>query len=48
MAALGSIPIIRSRNSDDSVDLTRLRSLNPARNKPILDGSWTGLNSIGR
>src|SRR5260370_17178796 len=45
---VGSIPIARSINPDDSVDLTRLSPLNSARNRPILDGSWTVLRSIGR
>jgi hypothetical protein len=45
---VGSIPIARSINPDDSVDLTRLSYLNTARNYPILDGSWTVLKSIGR
>ena len=43
-----SIPIARSINPDDSVDLTRLSYLHRLQNWLILDGSWTGLKSIGR
>jgi len=45
---VGSIPIARSINPDDSVDLTRLSSLISTINWPVLDGVWTELNSIGR
>jgi hypothetical protein len=45
---VGSIPIARSINPDDSVDLTRLSSLNWTKNRLVLDGSWTVLDSIGR
>jgi hypothetical protein len=45
---VGSIPIARSINPDDSVDLTRLSSLNWTKNRLVLDGSWTVLKSIGR
>src|ERR1700681_1805568 len=45
---VGSIPIARSINPDDSVDLTRLSSLNWTKNRLALDGSWTVLDSIGR
>src|SRR5260370_14780690 len=34
--------------TDDSVDLTRLSSLNSIKKRRILDGSWTVLDSIGR
>src|ERR1700736_6036119 len=40
-----SIPIARSINPDDSVDLTRLSSLKKRR---VLDGSWRVPDSIGR
>jgi hypothetical protein len=42
-SVLSSIPIARSINPDDSVDLSRLSFLNSA-----LDGSWTVCNPIGR
>src|SRR6266852_1072837 len=45
---VGSIPIARSINPDDSVDLTRLSSLNSTEKWPVLDGVWTVLMSIGR
>src|SRR6266404_2612267 len=45
---VGSIPIARSINPDDSVDLTRLSSLNSIKTRPVLDGGWTVLDSIGR
>ena len=45
---MGSIPIARSINPDDSVDLTRLSSLNSTKNRLVLDGSWTVIDSIGR
>src|ERR1700686_1139550 len=45
---VGSIPIARSINPDDSVALTRLSSLNWTKNRLVLDGSWTVLDSIGR
>src|SRR5260370_23259400 len=45
---VGSIPIARSINPDDSVDLTRLSSLNSIKPRPVLDGGWTVLDSIGR
>src|SRR5260370_42641226 len=45
---VGSIPIARSRNPDDSVDLTRLSSLNSTKKRCVLDGSWTVPDSIGR
>ncbi len=45
---MGSIPIARSMNPDDSVDLTRLSYLNSIKKRRILDGSWTVLDSIGR
>jgi len=45
---LGSIPIARSINPDGSVDLTRLSSLNSIKTRPVLDGGWTVLDSIGR
>ena len=45
---MGSIPIARSINPDDSVDLTRLSSLNSLKTRPVLDGGWTVLDSIGR
>jgi hypothetical protein len=45
---VGSIPIARSINPDDSVDLTRLSYLNSSKNRLVLDGSWTALMSIGR
>ena len=45
---MGSIPIARSINPDDSVDLTRLSSLNSIKTRPVLDGGWTVLDSIGR
>src|SRR5258707_11739658 len=35
-------------NPDDSVDLTRLSSLNSIKTRPVLAGSWTVLDSIGR
>ena len=44
---VGSIPIARSINSDDSVDLTRLSPLNSTKKRRVLDGSWTVLKSIG-
>ena len=47
-SALGSIPIARSINPDDSVDLTRLSYLNSTKNRRVLDGSWTVLDLIGR
>ena len=37
----GSIPIARSINPDDSVDLTRLSYLNSTKKRLVLDGSWT-------
>src|SRR5216683_4601694 len=45
---VGSIPIARSINHDDSIDLTRLSYLNSIKKRRILDGSWTVLDSIGR
>src|SRR5260370_23407484 len=36
-----SIPIARSINPDDSVDLTRLSSLNSTKHRCVLGGSWT-------
>ncbi len=45
---VGSIPIVRSINPDDSVDLTRLSTLNSIKTRPVLDGGWTVLDSIGR
>src|SRR5467141_1305661 len=45
---VGSIPIARSMNPDDSVDLTRLSYLNSIKKRRILDGSWTVLDSIRR
>jgi len=45
---VGSIPIARPTNPDDSVDLTRLSSLNSTKIWPVLDGVWTVLDSIGR
>src|SRR5260370_30441160 len=45
---VGSIPIARSINPDDSVDLTRLSSLNSTKKRCVLDGSWTVPDSIGR
>ena len=41
--ALGSIPIARSINPDDSVDLTRPSPLNSTYNRSVLDGGWTVL-----
>src|SRR6266849_8649111 len=35
---VGSIPIARSINPDDSVDLTRLSSLNWTKKRHVLDG----------
>jgi hypothetical protein len=43
-----SIPIARSINPDDSVDLIRLSQLKPTKKRLVLDGSWTVLRSIGR
>jgi hypothetical protein len=45
---VGSIPIARSINPDDSVDLARLSSLNWTRTWPVLDGVWTVPYAIGR
>jgi hypothetical protein len=45
---VGSIPIARSINPDDSVDLTRLSYLNSTKKRLVLDGSWTVIDSIGR
>ncbi len=36
-----SIPIARSINLDDSVDLTGLSYLNSTKKQLVLDGSWT-------
>src|SRR6266404_1513344 len=36
---VGSIPIARSINPDDSVDLTRLSSLNSSKKRCVLDGT---------
>ena len=45
---VGSIPIARSINPDDTVDLTRLSYLNSTKKRLVLDGSWTVLDAIGR
>ena len=45
---MGSIPIARSINPDDSVDLTRLSYLNSTKKLLVLNGSWTVLDAIGR
>jgi len=45
---VGSIPIARSINPDDSVDLTRLSYLNATKESLVLDGSWTVHRAIGR
>jgi len=44
---VGSIPIARSINSDDSVDLTRLKHWKTALKWPVLVGSWREVRSIG-
>src|SRR5262245_42866354 len=44
---VGSIPIARSINPDDSVDLARLSSLNSTKKQLVLDGSVTVIESIG-
>jgi hypothetical protein len=47
---VGSIPIVRSINSDDSVDLARLKHGKTALKWPVLVGSWreVTLTPIGR
>src|ERR1700730_10435641 len=44
---VGSIPIARSINPDDSIVLTPLTYQNPPEKRPVLDCSWTELDAIG-
>ena len=45
---VGSIPIARSINPDDSTALTRLGSWKSPKRLRVLDGRWTEAISIGR
>src|SRR5580704_4318928 len=45
---VGSIPIARSRNPDDSTTLTRLGAWKSPKRLRVLDGRWTEAISIGR
>jgi hypothetical protein len=45
---VGSIPIARSRNPDDSTTLTRLGGWKTLRKLRVLDGRWTEAVPIGR
>jgi hypothetical protein len=45
---VGSIPIARSINPDESISLTRLSCSNSAQKWTVLDGSWTEVCPIGR
>jgi len=44
---VGSIPIARSINTDDSIVLTPLTYQNPPEKRFVLDCSWTEIDPIG-
>jgi hypothetical protein len=45
---VGSIPIARSKNPDETIGLARLSYRNFPQKSPVLDARWTPASSFGR